>query len=56
MWPYLCGSTVSLKFRQFNLAVCDPLGCLVIYGVYRGCDLFGGYRGAGVVNFNLLKA
>ena len=33
VWPYLCGGTVSLKFRQINSAVCDAFG---VFFCFRG--------------------
>ena len=41
VWPYLCGGTASLKFRQFNSAVCDALGCYFVLGGFAGCGLLG---------------
>ena len=31
VWPYLCGGTASLKFRQFNSAVCDAFGVFFLF-------------------------
>ena len=54
---YLCGGTASLKFRQFNSAVCDAFGVfLVLFGFVGGCGLFGGCRGVGVVKYDVLNA
>ena len=39
IWPYLSGVTASLKFRQFNSAVCDALGC---YFWFLRCFAGGG--------------
>ena len=38
VWPYLCGGTASLKFRQFNSAVCDAFGvfCFFCFRVFVG--------------------
>ena len=55
MWPYLCGGTASLKFRQFNSAVCHAFGVFLFYGVYGGCSLFGGCRDVRVVRFDVLS-
>ena len=45
MWPYLCGGTASLKFRQFNSAVCDAFGVFwYLDRVCMGCGLVGGCR------------
>ena len=55
MWPYLCGGTASLKFRQFNSAVCDTFGVFwFLGGVCMGCGLLGGCRVVRVVRFNVL--
>ena len=31
VWSNLCGVTASLKFRQFNSAVCDAFGMYLAY-------------------------
>ena len=36
VWPYLCGDTASLKFRQFNSAVCDAFGVFFVLGCLWG--------------------
>ena len=36
VWPYLCRGTASLKFRQFNSAVCDALGVFFCFRVFVG--------------------
>ena len=36
VWPYLCGGTASLKFRQFNSAVCDAFGVFCFIWVFAG--------------------
>ena len=55
MWPYLCGGTASLKFRQFYSAVCDAFGVFWFWGgVCVGCSLLGGCRLVRVVRFNVL--
>ena len=56
MWPYLCEGTASLKFRQFNSAVCDAFGnSFLFYGVCGGCSLFGGCRNVRVVRFDVFE-
>ena len=46
MWPYLGGGTASLKFRQFESAVCDAFGVIFIFfGSLRGCSLLCGVSG-----------
>ena len=53
VWPYLCGGTASLKFRQFNSAVCDAFGVFCyLDGVCSWCGLVGGYRVVRVVGFS----
>ena len=55
MWPYLCGGTASLKFRQFNSAVCDAFGVFWFWGrVCMGCSLLGGCMIVRVVRFKVL--
>ena len=39
VWPYLCGGTASLKFRQFKSAVCDAFGVFCLGWVCVGCAL-----------------
>ena len=47
--------TASLKFRQFNSAVCDAFGVFWFWGgVSMGCSLLGGCRIVRVVRFNIL--
>ena len=46
VWPYLCGGTTSLKFRQFNSTVCDAFGMFLFYlglqvGVVYLVDVLG---------------
>ena len=53
VWPYLCGGTASLKFRQFNSAVCDAFGVFwYLDRVCVWCGLVGGYRIVRVVSFS----
>ena len=42
VWPYLCGGTASLKFRQFNSAVCDAFGVFFLGGfrVFAGVVVY----------------
>ena len=51
VWPYLCGGTANLKFRQFNSAVCDTFGDFFVLGGSTGCGLFCGCRNVRVVGF-----
>ena len=37
MWPYLCGGTASLKFRQFNSPVCDAFGVFFVLFCFVFC-------------------
>ena len=49
MWPYLCGGTASLKFRQFKSAVCDAFGVFCLGGVFVwAVTLLADCRGVGV--------
>ena len=56
VWSYLCGGTVSLKFRQFNSAVCDAFGVFFVFRVLRGCGLFCECTAVGVVGFDIFSA
>ena len=57
VWPYLCGGTASLKFRQFNLAVCNAFGVFFCFlGVCGGVVLFCECRAVRVVGFDIFNA
>ena len=45
MWPHLCVSTASLKFRQFESAVCDAFWVFCLGAVGMGCNLTWGLVG-----------
>ena len=49
MSPYLCGSTASLKLRQFKSAVCDAFGVFCMGDEFVwGVALLDDCRGVGV--------
>ena len=56
MWPYLCGGTASLKFKQLESAVCGALGLFCLGMSLYGVTLLGVYMGVWVPNFVGLDA
>ena len=51
MWLYFGGGGASLKFRQFESAVFDALGCFALWTFVLGLYLSWTCLGGGVLDF-----